>query len=171
MAETISEERALAVAQKFMKSNRSKHRNLVRWNGIRQNTNDGKYRSQEPYYIFTNSDSIGFVIVAGDDLARPILGYSADARLGDKDNLPLGMQDWLNDIERQISAAQSRQASPSEDVARQWAAPPEGNVLKVHLPPEEFKHYVSMVMPSLIMPSLITRILLDTDVFRILVLW
>lgn len=72
MAETISEERALAVAQKFMKSNRSKHRNLVRWNGIRQNTNDGKYRSQEPYYIFTNSDSIGFVIVAGDDLARPI---------------------------------------------------------------------------------------------------
>lgn len=130
MAETISEERALAVAQKFMKSNRSKHRNLVRWNGIRQNTNDGKYRSQEPYYIFTNSDSIGFVIAAGDDLARPILGYSADARLGDKDNLPLGMQDWLNDIERQISAAQSRQASPSEDVAWQWAAPPEGNVLK-----------------------------------------
>ena len=130
MSETISEERALAVAQKFMKSNRSKHRNLVRWNGIRQNTNDGKYRSQEPYYIFTNSDSIGFVIVAGDDLARPILGYSADARLGDKDNLPLGMQDWLNDIERQISAAQSRQASPSEDVARLWDAPFEGNVLK-----------------------------------------
>jgi hypothetical protein len=130
MAETISEERAMDVAQKFMKANRPGHRNLVRWNGIRQKTNDEKYRSQEPYYIFTNSDSIGFVIVAGDDLARPILGYSADARLGDKDNLPLGMQDWLNDIERQIMAAKRGQASQNEDVAGQWAAPSEGNVLK-----------------------------------------
>ena len=130
MSETISEERALSVAQRFMNANRLRHRALVRWNGIRKNTNYEKSQSQDPYYIFTSSDSMGFVIVAGDDLARPILGYSADARLGDKDNLPLGMQDWLNDIERQISAAQSRQASPSEDVTRQWAAPPEGNVLK-----------------------------------------
>ena len=120
----------MSVAQRFMNANRLRHRALVRWNGIRKNTNYEKSQSQDPYYIFTSSDSMGFVIVAGDDLARPILGYSADARLGDKDNLPLGMQDWLNDIERQISAAQSRQASPSEDVTRQWAAPPEGNVLK-----------------------------------------
>lgn len=128
MSETISEDKALSVAQKFMKSNRSKHRNLVRWNG--KNTNDEKSQSQDPYYIFTSSDSMGFVIVAGDDLARPILAYSKDARLGDRDNLPPGMQDWLNDIRRQISAAQNGLASPSEDVARQWAAPSEGNVLK-----------------------------------------
>ena len=130
MSETISEENALNVAQKFMKANRLRHRALVRWNGIRKNTNYKRSQSQEPYYIFTGSDSIGFVIVAGDDLARPILAYSSDARLGDRDNLPPGMQDWLNDIGRQISAAQSGQASPSEEVARQWAAPSEGNVLK-----------------------------------------
>ncbi|MBO7098649.1 MAG: C10 family peptidase [Bacteroidaceae bacterium] len=130
MSETISEDKALSVAQQFMNANRLRHRALVRWNGIRKNTNYEKSQSQDPYYIFTSSDSMGFVIVAGDDLARPILAYSKDARLGDRDNLPPGMQDWLNDIRRQISAAQNGLASPSEDVARQWAAPSEGNVLK-----------------------------------------
>ena len=117
MSETISEDKALSVAQQFMNANRLRHRALVRWNGIRKNTNYEKSQSQDPYYIFTSSDSMGFVIVAGDDLARPILAYSKDARLGDRDNLPPGMQDWLNGIRRQISAAKETPSS-----AANWQA-------------------------------------------------
>lgn len=38
---------------------------------------------EQPYYIFTGADGKGFVIVAADDVARPVLGYSVDGVISD----------------------------------------------------------------------------------------
>ena len=64
-AKIISEDSAMVVAQKFLKVKPQKQ-TLVRWSGRRLTDGNEKKRSQEPYYIFTNSDGVGFVIVAGD---------------------------------------------------------------------------------------------------------
>ena len=55
------------------------------------------------YYIV--STDMGYVVVAGDDRARPILAYS-DYPLADMDELPAGAQFWLELYKRQIEALQ-----------------------------------------------------------------
>ena len=51
--------------------------------------------SDQPYYIFNSSNQQGFVIVAGDDLLNPILGYSDKGNI-DPDNIPDGLQALLD---------------------------------------------------------------------------
>ena len=51
--------------------------------------------SDQPYYIFNSSNQQGFVIVAGDDLLTPILGYSDKGSI-DPDNIPDGLQALLD---------------------------------------------------------------------------
>ena len=46
------------------------------------------------YYVFDNTGGPGFVIVAGDDVAMPVLGYSFEHEFS-KDNLPANLKAWL----------------------------------------------------------------------------
>lgn len=56
-------------------------------------------KSEAPsYYIFNSADEQGFVIVAGDDLLYPILGYSDKGSI-DPDNIPDGLAALLNSYE------------------------------------------------------------------------
>ena len=50
------------------------------------------------YYIFNSADGEGFVIVAGDDLLYPILGYSDKGSI-DLDNIPDGLASLLGHYE------------------------------------------------------------------------
>lgn len=50
----------------------------------------------QPYYIFNNTDSEGFVIVSGDNSQQSILGYSHSARFN-SDNVPPQL-DWMLDL-------------------------------------------------------------------------
>ena len=56
------------------------------------------------YYVFNEADGKGFVIVAGDDVAKPVLGY-ADEGSYDADNLPPAMAYWLECLNREIAYA------------------------------------------------------------------
>ena len=49
----------------------------------------------QPYYVFDIGHNEGFVIVSGDDAARPILGYSYEGSF-DRDSLPENMKMWLD---------------------------------------------------------------------------
>ncbi|MBN2807722.1 MAG: thiol protease/hemagglutinin PrtT [Prolixibacteraceae bacterium] len=51
-------------------------------------------------YLFKNNDQ-GFVLVAGDDQAVPVLGYSATSIL-DENDLPVNLLKWVEEYKKQI---------------------------------------------------------------------
>ena len=76
-------------------------------------------------YLFTNPAG-GFVLVAADDQARPILGYSPTGTL-DPDNMPLPLQEWLQGYQQQIDLLRTAtQATPSAAIGAEWHALQQG---------------------------------------------
>lgn len=63
-----------------------------------------------PLYVFNRADGRGFVIVAGDDAAIPILGYSTEGAFS-YDNMPDNLRQWLLLSERYVEACASRQGT------------------------------------------------------------
>lgn len=61
-------------------------------------------------YVFNRADGDGFVIVAGDDAAIPILGYSTEGTFS-YDNIPSNLRQWLMLSERYVEACANRQGS------------------------------------------------------------
>ena len=53
-------------------------------------------------YVFDNPQGKGFVIVSGDDLAQPILGYSYENEFPTED-LPSHVEGWLESLKKQIN--------------------------------------------------------------------
>ena len=68
-------------------------------------------------YVF-NFDN-GYVIVAADDRAFPILGYCDDAMFN-PDNLPEGLRYYLGHYARQIQYAIDENLAVDPEVAEQW---------------------------------------------------
>lgn len=111
MASPVSPKRAAAVAQHFFGS-------LC---GAKSTLQD---LSQEwPYdgmYLFVGSQG-GFVLVAADDAARPILGYSPSGSL-DPQNLPTPLQQWLQAYQQEINALREAKSTPCAAYAPEWYA-------------------------------------------------
>ncbi len=75
-------------------------------------------------YVFNRPEG-GWMIVAADDVAAPVIGYS-DSGAIDPANLPENMKGWLDDCSRQILAASADGAGPylaSETPDREEIAP------------------------------------------------
>lgn len=53
------------------------------------------------YYVFNLTDAPGYVIIAGDDIATPVLGYSDNGSF-DASNMPDGLRYWLGEYQRQL---------------------------------------------------------------------
>ena len=78
------------------------------------------YRSDdgvELFHVFNTHK--GFVIVAADDCARPILGYSDEGPF-DLDNLPVQMQGYLQGFVEQIQYGVENHLVADEIIAREW---------------------------------------------------
>ena len=58
------------------------------------------------FYVFDRSVGGGFVVVAGDDRLPQVLGYSETGTFA-ADNIPLAMQDWMAEMNREIAYLQS----------------------------------------------------------------
>ena len=58
--------------------------------------------SAPSYYVFDNTAGSGFVIVAGDDLVRPVLGYSFSEEFP-QGTLPPNLRDWLDNVRREVN--------------------------------------------------------------------
>ena len=69
------------------------------------------------FYILNTGD--GFVIVAADDIASPILGYS-DAGNFDPQNIPVNMLGWLRGYENEINYGISNGITASAEIATNW---------------------------------------------------
>lgn len=59
--------------------------------------------AEDAYYIFNATDGKGYVIVAGDDAVRPVLGYTTEGNF-DAANMPDGLKELLASYKRQIDA-------------------------------------------------------------------
>ncbi len=65
----------------------------------------------ENYYIFNVGRSNGYVIVSGSDKTQPILGYTDQGTLDIK-NMPLPMQEWLNELATAIKSMEKGVRTP-----------------------------------------------------------
>ena len=66
----------------------------------------------EPYYVLSRGTNKGFIIASGDDKIVPVLGYT-DIGDFDYEKLPLNLQEWLEDYEKQIEYIQQLPAKES----------------------------------------------------------
>ena len=74
-------------------------------------------RGDAAFYIFNAPN--GFVIVAADDCATPILGYSDEGRPFDQDNIPIQLEEYLQGFVEQIQYGVENHIK-EETVVRQW---------------------------------------------------
>ena len=70
------------------------------------------------FHIF-NREGGGFVIIAGDDACKPILGYSFNESFGDMTKIPDGLREWLSDFEEQVSLIRREGDRPNTEA---WTA-------------------------------------------------
>ena len=75
-------------------------------------------RGEACYYVY-NVGETGFVIIAGDDCYRPIIGYS-DKGIFNPDDLALGLVDYLEVVRQGVMMA-SQASSAKASVAADWA--------------------------------------------------
>ena len=94
-AERINEAEARLIAEQFL-SPTGTHAALLR--SIPKSQAQERYAD---YYVFNQEGGEGFVIVAGDDSAYPILGYSHKGTI-DYDQAPAQLQAWLDGYAQEI---------------------------------------------------------------------
>ena len=89
----VTEQQALQKAQQFMQGKKFKQTNLRRAASTAGNA----------YYVFNAESNGGFVIVAGDDRVKDILGYSERGNF-DLAKAPSNVRWWLGQYEKAISS-------------------------------------------------------------------
>lgn len=117
-AERIPESQARQVAQQVL-SGFNPLRATVSPVLAYQAPNSLRADSGADYYIYTPDQGTGFVIVSGDDIAYPVLGYSTSDPFC-ADHIPTPMLEWLQNYQKELAGAKYSTASAS--VARQWAS-------------------------------------------------
>ena len=107
-AENVSEDKARSMAMEFFQNNNPQ----LSVNDL-QMVYDGetpvtRANGMSPaLYVFDNPHGKGFVIVSGDDIAQPILGYSYENDFPEKD-LPEHVEGWLESLKTQINDGRER---------------------------------------------------------------
>ena len=74
--------------------------------------------NNQQFYVFNSEDNEGFVIVAADDVVRPVLGYSLTSNLN-VDAMPENIKQWLEEYNNQIVWAQQNDVYQDE-VKNEW---------------------------------------------------
>lgn len=111
-ATPVDVNRAKQVGMKYMQSNAS--RQIAALNHVfTQHTEAG----QPALYVF-NAEN-GFVMVSADDVAQPILAFSAEERFNEND-IPDGVAFFLRYYAAQIGYAVEHNLAPEADIAAQW---------------------------------------------------
>lgn len=73
------------------------------------------------YYIFDNTNGDGFVIVAGDDAVRPVLGYSFESAFPSGD-LPENLRAWLDGMSLEVDNARTSGTANDPVIDAAWAS-------------------------------------------------
>ena len=125
-AKSIDPEQARTVAETFFSKslNRSQPQLemvMVEHYCLPSDQLSGKKKQVPLFYIFRSQDNQGFVIVAGDDLAYPILGYSALSPIDLEMEAP-NLRKWLEECKKAIRYATEHQPKPVKTTLNAWKA-------------------------------------------------
>ena len=93
----ITEKEALQKAQAFMQGKEFQY--FAGSKNIRRAPQGTK--ADNAYYVFNVENNGGFVIIAGDDVVEPVIGYATEGHF-DNSDLPENMLEWLDRISAQI---------------------------------------------------------------------
>ena len=77
------------------------------------------FQSNYAAYYILHSDS-GFVIIAGNDVVTPIIGYSYNSSVSKNNELPDNLKWWLESKANDIHYAIENNITASEDIKLQW---------------------------------------------------
>lgn len=77
-------------------------------------------KSEDAFYLFEDKSGEGWVLVSGDDVAMPVLGYSYTGKFGTA-NMPLNLRGWLSGIEEQILYASKAGIEADEQIKQLWS--------------------------------------------------
>jgi hypothetical protein len=78
-------------------------------------------------YVYNVAEENGFVIIAGDDQAFPVLGYAGKGSFGTGE-MPENLSHWLAFYEKEIACAIENGYAATEKVSQQWQALRSGSV-------------------------------------------
>lgn len=106
-AENISVEKAQEMATDFFRKNAQTRNATPQLQMVYDGEEAGtRTSSHAAYYVFNRTDQPGFVIVAGDDVAMPILGYSFESNF-QVEGMPENIRYWMQGLRSQINEARS----------------------------------------------------------------
>ena len=120
-AQNVTEHEARTIAQKQLQkaATRSIEASDLRmvYNGLSAATRSAE---DAPYFVFEDSARGGFVIVAGDERAMPVLGFSAESTFP-TEAMPANMRYWMDFLARQIAFIRTHNLPQTEGVAAAWS--------------------------------------------------
>ena len=120
-AENITLQQAEKFAVQFFNNhaasrNASSARLQMVWDG---ETAESRSSGSPAFYVFNRTDQAGFVIVSGDDIAMPVLGYSFSSTFR-TENMPDNIRYWLLGLREEINGARKDKVKVSSRAARAW---------------------------------------------------
>lgn len=113
LAAPVPEGTAKTVAQNFLAQ---KYMPGIRI-GLAKTYSDAS--GQTTFYIYNIEDTKGFVIVAGDDVIKPVLAYSTESKF-QAEHLAPQVAYWLNGYNSVISSVISRNLTPTDAISAKW---------------------------------------------------
>ena len=120
-ADNVTEQQARELATQFLLSSPSSRAGSISlemvFNGIELDSRSAN--TNPPFYVFNNSGGKGFVIVAGDDVVMPLLGYSTEWNFA-SNPIPYNVKGWLEDMSGQINSLREAGVKPSPAVQKAW---------------------------------------------------
>jgi len=136
-AEKVDADKAGKLAQRYVQTKRKlpagEHVRLKYTATQRQrNLQQTSARDTIYYYVFNIEENAGggFIIVSGDDVAAPVLGYSEKGSY-DENNLPPNFAYWMDYMQREIRWAITQNEPQSETMRQQWDEYLNGNLTVV----------------------------------------
>ncbi|MBR3916960.1 MAG: C10 family peptidase, partial [Bacteroidaceae bacterium] len=120
-AQTITAEQAKEIANNFFQNGKQKSA-AARSTVSLAKSADSSILNQESsndaptFHILTPASGEGFVIVSGEEIENPIIGYSLDGTI-DTNNLPVGFVDYITDIDAQVKALRKYNAENPQKAA------------------------------------------------------
>ena len=133
-AKTVSKAKAIETANLFFYGNiptKAGSGVSLKWssNELAPATKSGD--TAPSFYVFSGNGNQGFVIISGDDVIKPILGYSFNVQAPQSDNLPDGLRQWLAEIAEHIDESRVQGTTQSADVKAEWDAVAKGSIQNV----------------------------------------
>ena len=119
-AKEVGSERALSIAAELFGDTTRGGGVELRWDSDDLLSTRGE-GGAPTFYVITPSSGAGFVIVAGDDAVRPILGYSTTYNIASVESLPSNFEGWLKYIDTTVRKVRREDGVASDAVAQLWS--------------------------------------------------